>query len=756
MRKRKDVGLVGKTIRVGSYSVRVDALLAEGGFATVYRVQDVTTQKMLALKHARMGGDPEAIAHVKKEVAIMKVLRGGANILTLRSVAFSGPTNQETEAFMVMDLCDGTLVNVLDAAQGTLPDKAILKIIADVCSALAHMHGQNPPIAHRDLKAENVMLHSSGDWLLCDFGSATNATLSSPTIDAIGLAEDDIRRHTTPSHRAPELWDLYSRVPIDHRVDLWALGCLLYNMAYGQLPFPAEGKLQVLNGEYSLPSSRGPAIASIVHDLLQVHPDDRPDVQVLLRRVRKALDDESSPRPQQHTPTQHQQPAAATPAISADESRLDDDYSPPLATFAAFDAASQHPPARAKPPPYAPKASPAAPPPYAPKSQPATLPERAPSPAQRPAPAVAPAARSSSTPQPGRQHSGGGGQPPSDSAPDSAQSRICGGGGATAASDTVQQAQELQSLRRRLAELQQQAAQRADAERGLRAQLDEAQLRQRHTADTVAQQRELIQRLRKQAGEASQAQLSDLQKEVERLSGLVVKQRELVQELRTKLSDSSQPQAESQEEVERLSETVVKQRELIQELRAKLNGGAQPQLDEQQEVQRLLETVVKQRELIQQLRAQQGDGAERLQQENQQLTDMVMKQRELIQQLRAQAAGTPTPPEQVGNGTPGWAAMDVAQTTTTIEEIVDGQRTVVLEIFQHLSVDGPASRDTPPPAGPAQAQRAPSFEPQSSNPFGGSSNPFAGSGFESSTVFTPTKTAGPGQAAEAHRPTWQN
>lgn len=50
---------------------------------------------------------------------------------------------------MVMDLCDGTLVDVLDAAQGTLPDKAILKIIADVCTALAHMHGQDPPIAHR-------------------------------------------------------------------------------------------------------------------------------------------------------------------------------------------------------------------------------------------------------------------------------------------------------------------------------------------------------------------------------------------------------------------------------------------------------------------------------------------------------------------------------------------------------------------------------------------------------------------------------
>lgn len=131
---------------------------------------------------------------------------------------------------MVMDFCDGTLVEILDAAQGTLPDKAVLKIFADVCGGVMHMHSQQPPIAHRwqyrpcctmsyyiqycitrpeeiglgiweagdqsapaaccrDLKAENVMVHSSGSWLLCDFGSATNATLHLPTADIMALAE---------------------------------------------------------------------------------------------------------------------------------------------------------------------------------------------------------------------------------------------------------------------------------------------------------------------------------------------------------------------------------------------------------------------------------------------------------------------------------------------------------------------------------------------------------------------------------------
>ena len=56
---------------------------------------------------------------------------------------------QETEAFMIMDLCDGTLDSILLAASGTLPDRTILKIFGDVCSGVLHMHSQQPPIAHR-------------------------------------------------------------------------------------------------------------------------------------------------------------------------------------------------------------------------------------------------------------------------------------------------------------------------------------------------------------------------------------------------------------------------------------------------------------------------------------------------------------------------------------------------------------------------------------------------------------------------------
>jgi AP2-associated kinase len=56
----------------------------------------------------------------------------------------------------------------------------------------------------RDLKAENVLLHASGTWVLCDYGSTTAWAGRHEGSDAILLAEEDIRRHTTPAYRPPE------------------------------------------------------------------------------------------------------------------------------------------------------------------------------------------------------------------------------------------------------------------------------------------------------------------------------------------------------------------------------------------------------------------------------------------------------------------------------------------------------------------------------------------------------------------------
>jgi len=110
------------------------------------------------------------------------------------------------------------------------------------------MHCQSPPIAHRDRKAENVLIDADGVWKLCDFEHIHRS-------QAIWKAQGDgkLKRISLENTqlqltRAPEMWDLYRRELISEKVDIWALGCLLYRMAYLRSVFDGKSKLQYWMG----------------------------------------------------------------------------------------------------------------------------------------------------------------------------------------------------------------------------------------------------------------------------------------------------------------------------------------------------------------------------------------------------------------------------------------------------------------------------------------------------------------------------
>jgi AP2-associated kinase len=80
------------------------------------------------------------------------------------------------------------------------------------------MHDLKPPLLHRDLKVENILQASATSFKLCDFGSATPASLRPPsTTHEILALEADLNRHTTLQYRAPEMIDVYLRRPIDEK-----------------------------------------------------------------------------------------------------------------------------------------------------------------------------------------------------------------------------------------------------------------------------------------------------------------------------------------------------------------------------------------------------------------------------------------------------------------------------------------------------------------------------------------------------------
>ncbi|KAI8462858.1 MAG: kinase-like domain-containing protein [Monoraphidium minutum] len=284
-KSRREAPLVGKQVQVGAMQVRVEALVGQGGYSDIYRVADAAG-RLYALKHLRLNGDAEHIAEVQREAKTMAKLRGHPNILRLHAAAFAGPKGSETDGFLLVDHCPDTLLAAMQRASFALDERTVVAVFSAVASGIAHMHRQSPPLAHRDLKAENVLMVGDGTWVLCDFGSATARAGVYTAAADIAAEEDSIRRHTTPAYRAPEMWDLGLQAQrIDTKVDVWAMGVLLFVLAFGRLPFQGDSKLAILYGKYDMPPGRHPLLRTLVRDLLAVDPAGRPSVEAVLARL---------------------------------------------------------------------------------------------------------------------------------------------------------------------------------------------------------------------------------------------------------------------------------------------------------------------------------------------------------------------------------------------------------------------------------------------------------------------------------------
>ncbi|KAJ6947926.1 AP2-associated protein kinase 1 [Populus alba x Populus x berolinensis] len=289
--QKEPAGLEGRNVDVGNLKIHVRNAIAEGGFSCVYLARDaVHASKQYALKHM-IYNDEELSDLVMKEINVMKALKGHPNVVTLyaHTILDMGRTK---EALLVMEFCEKSLVNVLESRGGAyFEEKQVLSIFRDVCNAVFAMHSQSLPIAHRDLKAENLLLGPDGLWKLCDFGSTSTNHKRFEKPEEMGIEEDNIRKHTTPAYRAPEMWDLLRRDLINEKVDIWALGCLLYRICYFKSAFDGESKLQILNGNYRIPDlpKYSSPVTDLIRDMLQASPDDRPDITQVWFRVNEQL-----------------------------------------------------------------------------------------------------------------------------------------------------------------------------------------------------------------------------------------------------------------------------------------------------------------------------------------------------------------------------------------------------------------------------------------------------------------------------------
>jgi AP2-associated kinase len=252
----------GTKVTVGQHRVIVDRYLSEGGFAHVYLVRILRDNKqpgeVAVLKRVAVP-DKENLTNMKTEVDTMKKLKGHKYIVTYIDSHASQLKGGGYEVFLLMEFCSGGgLIDFMNTRlQNRLTEPEILHIFSDAAEGVACMHYLKPPLLHRDLKVENVLISSSGGakvFKLCDFGSTAPPRPAATTAAEGRLIEDDVQRHTTLQYRSPEMIDVYRKQPIDEKSDIWALGVLLYKLCYYTTPFEDQGQMAILNASFKFPS----------------------------------------------------------------------------------------------------------------------------------------------------------------------------------------------------------------------------------------------------------------------------------------------------------------------------------------------------------------------------------------------------------------------------------------------------------------------------------------------------------------------
>ncbi|MGS2614067.1 Stk1 family PASTA domain-containing Ser/Thr kinase [Micromonospora sp. LZ34] len=214
---------------------QVGELLGYGGMAEVHRGRDLRLGRDVAIKMLRadLARDATFQMRFRREAQNAASLNHPAIVAVYDTGEETAPTG-ETLPFIVMEFVNGRTLKEVLGAEGRLQPRRALEICADMCAALefSHRHG----IIHRDIKPGNVMLTQTGQVKVMDFGIAralaSGATTMTQTSAVIGTAQ-----YLSPEQARGEA--------VDARSDVYAAGCVLFELLCGHPPFVGDSPVSV-------------------------------------------------------------------------------------------------------------------------------------------------------------------------------------------------------------------------------------------------------------------------------------------------------------------------------------------------------------------------------------------------------------------------------------------------------------------------------------------------------------------------------
>ena len=238
---------------------RLEALVARGGMASVFRATDLRTERPCAIK----------VPHPEAECDVAFFERFQREALICREMNHEGVVkamNEESPSrvYMVMEWVEGRLLREVLAQEGALPAERATRIALGICGALDYIHARG--VVHRDLKPENVMIDAEDRVKLIDFGICAKAGARRLTFgklsNIMGTAE-----YISPEQVKGKRGDV--------RSDVYALGIMLYEMLTGTTPFRGSNPFVVMNAR--LKTTPDPAREMV--------PDLPPQLDFILSRA---------------------------------------------------------------------------------------------------------------------------------------------------------------------------------------------------------------------------------------------------------------------------------------------------------------------------------------------------------------------------------------------------------------------------------------------------------------------------------------
>ena len=218
---------------IGSY--QIVRKLGKGGMGVVYLGQHTLLGRRAAIKVLlpELSARPDIVNRFFNEARAVTSINDPGLVQV-----FDFGYHSDGSAFIVMEYLDGEPLDCRLARLGTLPVTEALRLCRQIASSLAAAHAQH--IIHRDLKPENIFLVHDGEVASGERSKILDFGIAKLSDEHSGKA----KTHTgmlmgTPMYMSPE--QCRGLAGIDHRSDIYALGCVLFHLLTGRTPFEGEG-----------------------------------------------------------------------------------------------------------------------------------------------------------------------------------------------------------------------------------------------------------------------------------------------------------------------------------------------------------------------------------------------------------------------------------------------------------------------------------------------------------------------------------